>query len=408
MNSFLNRDEPIELTDPESARQSMLYAKVFLLTAVILTLFGLTMLYSTSYGVAGPKYFAFQLIWAGVGSVGGLAMFVIGFRRIARYSVLWIIISFVLLVITALCFAPINGASRWMRFRIGGLQLSLQPSEFAKLAVAVFVAKYCSDNMRTFNLLRHRRGIVPVAVGAGAVIGGILLGRDLGTTVLVSVMALGTMLAAGLWLRHLTLPAIFAGLIGIYVFLFDPTRLSRVTSFTQAEVMRREQGYQLWNSLMAFGSGGVNGVGFMGSRLKASYLPEAHTDFILAIVGEELGLIAMLGVLVCYALFTWSAYKISVNSSSRLGMLTAFALMLGISVQAIINIAVVTGSAPTKGMPAPFLSYGGTNLAACLTAVGLILSVAADTISPGYNDRLWLAAKRKLSFLPQFKEYREE
>jgi len=281
-------------------------------------------------------------------------------------------------------FKPVNGASRWIRFG----SFSIQPSEFAKIAVAIFVAKYCADNARTFSLIRHRRGLLPLCAGAGIVILGILMGRDLGTTILVGTMTFFTMLAAGLFFRYLIIPVILGGVIAVYIKLFDPMRLARVVSFMNPEVVQKGKGYQLWNSLLALGSGNWFGVGFMTSRLKAKYLPEAHTDFILAIVGEELGFVAMAAVILLYTLYGYYALRIAFRSSSRLGMLLGFALTLGVTVQAAINLAVVSGSAPTKGMPAPFISYGGSNMIACLLATGLLVSIAFDTIAPGYEERL--------------------
>ena len=142
--------------------------------------------------------------------------------------------------------------------------------------------------------------------------------------------------------------------------------------------------------------------------MKAKYLPEAHTDFILAIVGEELGLVWMLILIALYAWFTICALKISLQSPSRLGMLLGFALTMGITLQAAINIAVVSGSAPTKGMPAPFISYGGSNMMASLIAVGMLVSIAAETAYPGYNEEYLNAIRRTCSFLPWWRKYRNE
>ena len=193
-----------------------------------------------------------------------------------------------------------------------------------------------------------------------------------------------------------------------YIVWFDPVRLARITSFLRPEDVQREEGYQLWNSLLALGSGGWFGIGFMESRLKARYLPEAHTDFILAIVGEELGLVAMAGVVLLYLAFTWFGLRIATRATSRLGMLLGFGLTLGISLQAWINLLVVTGTAPTKGMPAPFISYGGSNMMASLIAVGLLVSIAADAAYPCYNERYWELLRGRLSFLPWWKEYRRD
>ena len=381
-------------------------ARGLLVVVSLLTVFGLTMLYSASYGTAGLKYFRNQLIWVAFGAAGGVAGFLAGYRRIASKAMLWLGISFVLLLTAAFCFPAINGANRWIRFRIPGMELSLQPSEFAKIAVALFVAKYCSENFRTFNNLRGRNGMLPLAACAGTVILGILLGRDLGTTILVTCAALGIMVAAGLYLRYLVVPAAFGGLIGVYIYFHDPARVARVVSFSQPELMQQGKGYQLWNSLLALGSGGWRGIGFMESRLKARYLPEAHTDFILAIVGEELGMLAMVGVILLYTAFTWFALRIAIRSNSRLGMLLGFGLTLGISLQALINIGVVTGSIPTKGMPAPFISYGGSNMMASLIAVGLLLSIAAETACPGYSEQYWNTIRSHLAFLPWWRKYR--
>ena len=372
---------PPDTVDP--SREVWQAVRALLVVTTILIAFGLTMLYSASYGIAGLKYFRNQLIWITLGTAGAVGVFLAGYKKVAARSTWWMLISFILLMAACFLFKPVNGASRWIRLG----SFSIQPSEFAKIAVAIFVAKYCADNARTFSLIRHRRGLLPLCAGAGIVILGILMGRDLGTTILVGTMTFFTMLAAGLFFRYLIIPVILGGVIAVYIKLFDPMRLARVVSFMNPEVVQKGKGYQLWNSLLALGSGNWFGVGFMTSRLKAKYLPEAHTDFILAIVGEELGFVAMAAVILLYTLYGYYALRIAFRSGSRLGMLLGFALTLGVTVQAAINLAVVSGSAPTKGMPAPFISYGGSNMIACLLATGLLVSIAFDTIDPGYEER---------------------
>ena len=368
----------------DSSKEVWQAVRALLVVTTILIAFGLTMLYSASYGTAGLKYFRNQLIWIALGTAGGVGVFLAGYRRVAARSTWWMVLSFLLLMAACFFFKPVNGASRWIRFG----SFSIQPSEFAKIAVAIFVARYCADNARTFSVIRHRRGLLPLCAGAGAVILGILMGRDLGTTILVGTMTFFTLLAAGLYFRYLIIPVVIGSIIAVYIKLFDPMRLARVVSFMNPEVVQKGKGYQLWNSLLALGSGNWFGVGFMTSRLKAKYLPEAHTDFILAIVGEELGFVAMVAVILLYTLYGYYALRIAFRSSSKLGMLLGFALTIGITVQAAINLAVVSGSAPTKGMPAPFISYGGSNMIACLLATGLLVSIAFDTIDPGYEERL--------------------
>ena len=372
----------------DDSKKVVNYVRWLLLTVVLLTTIGLTMLYSASYGTAGLKFFRNQLIWVFLGTCGGIAAFLAGYRRIASKAAGWIILSTLLLIIARFCFPPINGAYRWIQIKIPGFAFSIQPSEFAKIAVALFCAKYCSDNFRTFNEFKSKHGILPLAAWTGIAIGGILLGEDLGTTILVATMALGTLLAAGMKLRYLIPPGFCAVLIGLYVFFFNPTRLDRIRSFTQAELMRKEEGYQLWNSLMALGSGGWFGIGFMESRLKASYLPEAHTDFIISIIGEELGFIGVLTVIGAYVLWGYFAFRIALSARSRMGMLLGCALSVGVLFQAIINLGVVSGLFPTKGMPAPFISYGGSNMVCSLLAVGFLVSVAMDAAVPDYTVKL--------------------
>ena len=375
---------PQPSTSPDDAsREAWLAVRALLIITTLLIAIGLTMLYSTSYGIAGLKYFSNQLIWLALGTAGGFVLFFLGYKRAASQSLWWMAGVFILLIIASTCFAPIKGAARWIRFG----SFSIQPSEFAKVVVALFVAKYCSDHARTFSLLTHKRGLLPLGGAVAAVLLAIISGHDLGTTVLVASTAFATMLVGGLFWRYLIVPLLLAGLVGTYIVLFDSMRLGRVTSFMNPEAVQAGKGYQLWHSLLALGSGDWFGVGFMTSRLKAKYIPEAHTDFILAIVGEELGFLAMAFIIILYTLFGYFGLKIACRATSRLGMLLGFALTFFITIQAAINLAVVSGSAPTKGMPAPFISYGGSNIIACLAALGLLVSVAFDTIDPGYAER---------------------
>ncbi|MDD3155222.1 MAG: FtsW/RodA/SpoVE family cell cycle protein [Victivallaceae bacterium] len=368
--------------------------RIVLVFVVVLLVFGLTMLYSTSYGVAGSKYFRNQLIWAALGIGCGTGAFLIGYRHLVNAASELMIGTFLLLLMT-LFFPAINGAHRWIRIPLPGLSaLSLQPSELAKVVLVLFTAKYCSANFRTFMLFRSPNGLIRFGFLILPVIGAILVGGDLGTTTLCCLTIFAMLLAGGLYLRYLLmfLPVIPIGIL--LILRFNAERASRITSFLDPELVSGEEGYQLWTSLLALGSGAWTGIGFMSSRMKAHYLPEAHTDFIMAIVGEELGLVGLLFVLVCYGIFAYYTMKIAISASSRVGMLTAFGLGTFISLQAIINLAAMSGAMPTKGMPAPFVSYGGTNLLVCLTAVGILLSIAADAENQDYNLRFLQFCRR--------------
>jgi cell division protein FtsW len=193
--------------------------------------------------------------------------------------------------------------------------------------------------------------------------------------------------SAGIQKRLLMVIPIGIALVALYLLFLDPERLSRVTSFTDPgnTELQAGDGYQLWNSLLALGSGGWTGVGFMESKMKQLYLPESHTDFILAVVGEELGYIGLLGVIAGYLLFGYFGLKIALNSRSRFGMLLAVTITSLIVLQAGINIGVVSGALPTKGISAPMISYGGSNLLMNMIMVGLLVSVGLENV-PGLTD----------------------
>ena len=382
-------------TQDDQQNNQVLHAAINLVTIVtILVASGLVMLYSASYGRAGMKFFSNQLIWVSLGLAGAAAVFVIGYRKMAELSLIWMSLSFFALV-SCLFFKPINGAHRWIQFG----SFSIQPSEFAKVAVALFIAKYCSDHAWTFAKLKAQNGLLKLGTVLFLVIAAILAGRDLGTTALISWTAVLSLLAAGLYFRYLIVPAIGAGLVSLYVYFCDAERLARATSFMNPEQVQQGEGYQLWNSLLALGSGNWLGIGFMESRMKARYLPEAHTDFILAIIGEELGFIAILLIIVLYTAFCVNAVKISLRAYSRLGTLLGFALCCGITFQAAINLLVVSGTAPTKGMPAPFVSYGGSNMIASLIAVGLLVSIASEAYDPDGDKYIRESIVNKIFFL---------
>lgn len=382
--------EQPETGDPEKLVSAIRW---LLLLTTILVVFGLTMLYSASYGQAGLTYFRKQLLWVMLGLGAGGTVFLVGYRKLAALSPLWMCLCFIALMAAKFCFAPVNGASRWIRLPGG---VTIQPSEFAKVAILLFIAHYCSEHQRTFSDLRGRYGMGPLILALGAVIGAILLGKDLGTTILALSAATLALFAAGLYLRYMLLPIAFFLLAGVFVYMFDPTRMARVTSFMHPEAVQAGKGYQLWTSLMALGSGKWFGIGFMASRMKAKYLPEAHTDFILSVIGEELGFAAMATLIILYALWGFFALRIALNANSRIGSILAFALGCSITLQAAINVAVVSGSIPTKGMPAPFISFGGSHMIASLAAVGLLISVAVDSLDPGYAARLQEKMKRIL------------
>ena len=380
----------------ESKPDTIRMAGGLLLMTMILAAFGLTMLYSASSNniSAASAFFRNQLMWAVVGGFLGFAAVLGGYRFFCRKSLLWLGGCALLLIWARFC-REINGAHRWII--LGSLRF--QPSELAKIAVALFVSHYCSEYVRTFNdMNRLKYGIWGVGAGVGAIVLLILWGDDMGTSVLVASMAFFTMWAGNLKWRYFLIPISVIPLLVTYIRFFDPMRWGRMTIFLDPETNQRAGGYQLWNSLLALGSGSWQGLGLTDSRLKASYLPEAHTDFIIAIIGEELGYLGVMAVVLFYILWGFFAFRIALSARNRTGMLLGCALTLGVLFQAIINLGVVSGMFPTKGMPAPFISYGGSNMVCSLLATGFLVSIALDSWLPDYADRMREQLRRWMKF----------
>ena len=346
---------------------------ILVITVTVMILFGLCMLYSTSSGLEkiGQKFFLKQLLWAGMGSVAAAVICFIGYKKLIKNSILILALCLFGLVL-ALMSPEVNGARRWIRLP----GFSLQPSEFAKIALLLYLSDFLAKRQR---FIHSFEGLFPVFIWIFLTLVLIMVGEDLGTTLLLTGSVLAVFFIAGLKLRWFAFGVVFPPLLLVIIKLFDPMRWGRLTYFLDPESVHKAQGYQLWNSLLALGSGGIFGLGFTKSRMKAMYLPEAHTDFILSIIGEELGFIGIIIIIFMYIVVLICGLKISMNSKDKAGMLLGSGITLMISAQAIINLGVVSGAFPTKGMPAPFISYGGSNMLSCLCGLGLLLSIHLET-----------------------------
>lgn len=402
MRKFYTAEQEKLDFDDTGDPNSINYAVGIFLTSALILLFGLTMLYSTSSGIAGSSFFMKQIMWAAVGFGCGAIVFAIGYKKLSEFWMIFIGLSAVLLLIADFCFPAVNGAYRWIK--VPGIG-NIQPSEYAKIAVALFMAKYCAEKMRYINKISLTKGFIPALMVVGLVLLLILKGKDLGTSTLIATVSMFMLFVAGLRLLIILVPLCFIIPGGIfYIKHHDPMRWSRMTTFMNPEMSQSDDGYQLWSSLLALGSGHWTGMGFMESRLKAKYLPESHTDFILAIVGEELGYICLILIMVAYLVFVFFGIKISIGANSKQGMILGFGLTSLIAIQAAINIGVVSGGFPTKGMPAPFISYGGSNLVVCMIAVALLLNIAFETSYPGMNKEILNEVKNRASKLIPFKK----
>ena len=277
-------------------------------------------------------------------------------------------------VLLVLCFIPpigqkINGAWRWLNLGFA----SFQPSELAKLAVVLVMARWFTQ--KNCDPKRFVQGfLAPLAI-AGGLMALIVFEVDMGSTALIGAAAIGIMFIAGTRVSIIT--PIFAGGIALmlYVAHLMPERLHRMLAFRNLEEFKEGAGLQQYQALIAFGSGGVDGLGLGMGRQKMAYLPYAHTDFIFPMIGEELGLRFTLIVVFCYVAIVVCGAVISLRARDRFGMLLGFGVVLLISLQAVVNIGVTTAMLPNKGMPLPFISYGGSNLAFCLVCTGILINI---------------------------------
>jgi len=354
-----------------------------------LALFGTMMVYSASamiahretQGVSEFTYFYKQLGFTIGGIVLMLILSQIDYRRymhpVIVYGVLGVTVVGLLAVFG---FSEINGAQRWIRFG----PVSIQPSEIAKIALPLFLAYYLVKNEERVTDLRST--VLP-CIGVLALLSLlIVLEPDLGTTIVLCVVFGAVYFSAGAKIVHVVAVAGSMAMLAVAMVLVAPWRMERVMAFVDPFKHSDGSGYQVVQSLYAIGSGGVFGEGFAKGQLKLFYLPYPYSDFIFSVVGEELGLIGTLAVVVAFGLLLWRGTRAALNAPDRFGMLLGIGLTTGIVVQALFNISVVISILPAKGIPLPFISYGGSSVLLSLAAAGILLSISRG--SPSYYDEL--------------------
>ncbi len=342
--------------------------------AVLLTL-GIVMLFSTSAlapGSHGDPYFFVkrQLMWLAVGFVVCLIASRLDYHFWQKSWWVWYLVALALL---ALCFVHgfgerINGSSRWLNLKVA----SFQPSELGKFAAILALAWWFSRREEAAGELV--RGFVYPLVLSGCLMALIAPEVDLGTTALIGGTTFTVMFIAGTRLVYL-LPTILFGFCGLGFAVWKmPERMNRFLAFLYPDKYPADF-YQQLQGLIAFGSGGLEGLGLGNGRQKAGYLPEAHTDFIYPTIGEELGLRVTLLVILAYIIIIMAAAIIIARARDRFGMLLGSGLLVIVALQAAVNIGVTTAVLPNKGLPLPFVSYGGSNLVFCLLVVGVLINV---------------------------------
>ena len=358
-------------------QKRFVFFNVFLLVIAVAALItvGVVMLTSTGAYAQDNKgdptyYLTHQLTWLGIGVVMCVTAALIDYRWMQKRWWLFYVGAAVLL---ACCFIPglgrrINGSRRW----IGAAGQTLQPSEFAKLAVLITLAWWFSrKEMQPREFLRGF--VYPLAIIL-LIVALIVPEVDLGTSTLLVCTTIMVMFVAGTRLPYLGISACLGiGALAVAIWLM-PQRTDRFLAFLHPEIHVKDA-YQQVHGLIAFGSGGVTGLGLGNGREKFSYLPYAHTDFILPAVGEELGLVCTLTIVACFLIILVSGTVIAMRASDRFGRLLGVGIVMLIALQAAMNIGVTTMLLPNKGLPLPFISYGGSSLAFCLASIGILVSI---------------------------------
>ncbi|MDT3777523.1 putative lipid II flippase FtsW [Nitrospira sp. MA-1] len=341
-----------------------------------LSLGGLVMVFSASGVMAENKftnatyYLQRQIVWM----VLGFSVLLIGSLIDYRQWKQWIpmvVGGCVVGLLLVLAVGPqINGARRWLALGF----FSIQPTEMAKLAVVLYLAAFLSNPQR--RVTDWQRGFLPPVAMVGMICGLIVVEPDLGSTVVIGLVFVGMMYLAGARISHLGylgVPMIVG--VGSLIWM-SPERWERMTTFLNPFADRQGAGYQLVQSILALENGGLFGVGLGQGKQKLMFLPEGHTDFVLALVGEELGLVGTCGLLALFAILVCKGFRVAALAPDLFGRYLALGITMLLGIQALINAGVVSGLLPTKGLTLPLVSYGGSSLLVTMLALGILLSVA--------------------------------
>ena len=351
--------------------------RVLFTATLLLVCVSVVMVYSASAVVALERFqqpYLFltkQALWSVLGLAVLLVSTRVDYRTYRNEAFIWSLLGVVVLMLVAVLFsAPVNGTRRW--FGVGGL--GIQPSELAKVACVFFTALMLERRMHRIDDLSY--SLMPIALIVGLVVALILLQPDFGTSIALALVVAVMIFAAGLHYRYfvglalVALPAIYLVLVAA------PYRRRRLLAFWDPWADPLGDGFQIIQSLVAVGTGGVFGRGLMGGVQKLFYLPEPHTDFIYAVISEELGLIGATAILLCFCVIAWRGLRIAARAEDTFGSFVALGLTTMIAAQAFVNISVVLGLMPTKGIPLPLVSFGGSSLLINLLGMGVLLNIS--------------------------------
>jgi cell division protein FtsW len=366
-----------------------------------LALFGAVMVYSASAMIAlketdGATQFTYFYKQFGFTIFGLVVMFAasrVDYRIYQNKTVVYgILIVTAVLLLSVFGFGSINGAQRWIRLP----GISFQPSEIAKIAVPIFLAYFLTKNEDKISDLKET--VLP-CVGVLAALGGLIfIEPDLGTTIVLCAIFVSVYFAAGARILHLASVGAVMLFFGACALIFAPWRVKRLGAFIDPCAPENQEGagYQVCQSLYAIGSGGILGEGFAKGQQKLFYLPYPYSDFIFAVVGEELGLFGTMAIVFAFGLLLWRGARAALLAPDRFGLLLGIGIITGITVQALFNISVVISILPAKGIPLPFISYGGSSVVLTLLAVGVLLNISQYAgLSANEKDAAETPVRRK-------------
>ena len=351
--------------------------KVLFTATLLLVCASVVMVYSASALVALERYdqpYMFltrQVLWAALGLAVLTIAMRIDYRTYRNDAFLWALLAVVALTLIGVLFRPpVNGTRRWFGF--GGF--GIQPSELAKIACVLFTALILERRMHRIDDLKY--SLLPIGIVVGAMMALILLQPDFGTAISLLLIVATMVFAAGLHYRYFIGTGLAMLPLLYLVLISAPYRRRRLLAFWDPWADPLGDGFQVIQSLIAVGTGGIFGRGLMAGVQKLFYLPEPHTDFIYAVIGEELGLVGATGVLICFCIIAWRGMRIAMRAEERFGAFVALGLTTMIAVQAFVNMSVVLGLLPTKGIALPIVSSGGSSLLVSLLGMGVLLNIS--------------------------------
>jgi cell division protein FtsW len=356
------------------------YKVDYLLIVIIaaLLIVGLMMVYSATFALGyqlygQPTYFFIrQALWMGIGLIAMIITAMVEYHTWRKWSIPIMAGALLLLGLVLVIGSDRFGGQRWL------LNGSIQPGELAKLAVIIYIADWLSSKGARIRQVTY--GLIPFAILLGFVTGLIVLQPDFSTAVLIAITAVAMFFIAGGDLWQMIASGILGGATFVLLITRSEYRLARITSFLNPMGDQLGSNYQVRQILIALGSGGITGLGLGASRQKFGYIPASHTDGIFAILGEELGLIGCLVVIALFALLAYRGFRVAIAAPDAFGTVLAAGVTCSLIFQALINIAVVTATAPFTGIPLPFISFGGSSLVISMTGVGLLLAVSRGTL----------------------------